>query len=356
MTRRELTQYRQEHAYRKGVSAIFIVIFAALILSLIAVSFIGLMVKEEGRSTDDEQSQGAYDAAMAGVEDGKRVLLECLQGGSLKASSCNAINNGKCTTVIDSGVAGSAGQSEVQVTSSTSAGGTELNLAYTCVKINTKLPDYIKALNTSTNGGGDASLVVPLKPAGGADVSRVTLYWFSSDDSPTLQVPSTTVTDLPKLSTASWAATQPPVIRAQLIQFESGKMSQANFDNNAYAHTLYLYPTQTGASSFSFGSDSRRSGNAEPLLVTCDTSYGVSGYACQAQLNLPAIPGATNPRVAYLRLTSFYNNAHVRLTMQNSAGTTLNFDGVQSSIDSTGRANDLFRRVESRVEMGSNVP
>ena len=61
-----------------------------------------------------------------------------------------------------------------------------------------------------------------------------------------------------------------------------------------------------------------------------------------------------NAENAYLGLTSLYNGARYQITLLNS-GLPVDFAGVQSEIDSTGRANDLYRRVKTRVELKNSV-
>ena len=57
-------------------------------------------------------------------------------------------------------------------------------------------------------------------------------------------------------------------------------------------------------------------------------------------------------RTAYVRLTALYKSTHFRISL---VGTQ--FKGVQPSIDSTGRANDQYRRVEDRVDLvNTNFP
>lgn len=344
--------YRKaKHASQRGASAILIVIFATILLSLISVSFIGLMLNESSRSTDDEQSQGAYDAALAGIEDGKRVLLECLQGsGTSKTNACNAINGSPsaCIPFSEGGVVDPSGQPEVAV-SSFSSGSDDLNLAYTCVVVEPSTPDYLGVLNDN-----DSSAVIPLRSVSG--FSYVEIYWFDRNDADVPDVPSTAAAELPTLG-GSWSAERPPLLRVQMMQYESGDLSGADFDSDAYSHTLYLYPSQIGTTSLDFGVDSRRSGTSTPRLVVCsNASYPVSGYSCYARLTMPNIAGSLADRRAYLRLTSLYNGANYRIVLRNSTDDVVNFDNVQPSIDSTGRANDLFRRIETRVGVVSDIP
>ena len=343
----------QRNIMKRGVSAIFIVIFAAILLSLISLSFIGLMVREQGRSVDDEQSQGAYDAALAGIEDGKRALVECEKGNS---DACDAIAAKECDTVQEAniGIAPPAGVSEVAVNSGAT---TDINMAYTCVVVSRETPDYLGSVSSGTRGAGDAQLVIPLRPKSTDSFDRIILRWFTSSDaggSATATLPAVPAgASLPVLTTG-WPTEQPPIIRAQLIQFRDGHMSDADFDSEEHASTLYLMPSGVGLSSFDFDDDIRAIGTAAPKQVSsCSTAliYGGGKYACEAQLNLPAM----TDRVAYLRLSSFYNNADVQIIMRNGL-VDIDFDNVQPSIDATGRANDLFRRVETRVEFGSDFP
>ena len=78
-------------------------------------------------------------------------------------------------------------------------------------------------------------------------------------------------------------------------------------------------------------------------------------------LRLPNPIGGGSDRTAFLRLTPFYNATHFQIVLSNgdpsAAGGIIKFKDVQPIVDSTGRANDMFRRVESRVDLyNTNFP
>ena len=147
----------------------------------------------------------------------------------------------------------------------------------------------------------------------------------------------------------------------------------SNFDtvsgSQSDGATLFLYPTSQqniGAQSFT-AYDQRKTDVATdpapksslntPLPVSCASNLNAGGYACSAELILPQAIGAANngERNAFLRLVPFYNASHFRVTLWNgpvsATNTPVKFNAVQPEIDSTGRANDVFRRVQSRVDL-----
>ncbi|PID31557.1 hypothetical protein CR983_00535 [Candidatus Saccharibacteria bacterium] len=319
------------------MTALFIVIFASLLLSIMTVGFISIITSDQQRSTDDEQSQSAYDAALAGVEDGKRVLSAC-QDGDLAA--CQAIRRGDCNTVQASGVEGAPTDDEVVLKSTVFGDGSQLNQAYTCVVINEDTPDYLATISA------DESILVPLRS--NQYFSKVAISWYTEKDAVAPR-PVNAIPALPSLS--EWLPVgRPPLLRTQLVQYNDGTILPSNFDANDYAHTLYLYPT-TQVSALAFGYDVRRVGSLDLQRARCsDGSFPLLGYACQAVIDLPGNNTSFAQRAGFLRLTSIYSGTHVRVQLQNDSGDVVDFAGIQPAIDSTGRANDLFRRVEARVE------
>ena len=63
-----------------------------------------------------------------------------------------------------------------------------------------------------------------------------------------------------------------------------------------------------------------------------------------------SLPSGTDPaRFHYLTLASVYRDTSFEVRLLNGAD-TVQFKNVQPEIDVTGRANDVFRRLVSRVE------
>ena len=87
--------------FHKGGVSIFIVVIVAVLVSIVSVSFLRLMLRDQEQASRLDLSQSAYDSAQAGVEDAKRFLhryqQECGGGVNLATDTCKkmqtALNN-----------------------------------------------------------------------------------------------------------------------------------------------------------------------------------------------------------------------------------------------------------------------
>jgi Tfp pilus assembly protein PilX len=341
---------------QSGAVSLFVVIFAALLMTIVTVSFIQLMIKDQEQATASDLSQSAYDSAQAGVEDAKRLLLAVQKCGASTDATCNkyreALASGKCSTLSDSSLVGQVnGETIIQQ----DAEDASLDQAYTCVKIDTTPPNYERGIKMHE------SAVVPL--IGTSSFDEIEISWFSHDDvSPgttSLRFPDSSVDklNLPPVGTA-WEADNPAMLRTQLIQTSGGfdlNQFDASSGDNSNANTLFLYPTSLpGLGPTNFFSDARRAGSASPTPVSCVSTFATGEeYACKMKLKLPnPIGGDRDSRIAYLRLSALYNDAHFAITLHDTAsGKDVDFNNVQSEVDSTGRASNLFRRIQTRVEL-----
>jgi Tfp pilus assembly protein PilX len=334
----------------KGAVSIFVVVFTALLITIVTVSFVRLMVREQQRASNNDLSQSAYDAALAGVEDAKRALsmYDPSAAGNPDLQRCNGI----ARYVVAGGAVND--YKEVQV------GASNLNQAYTCVKVELETDTYEKS------AGADELQLIQLKSK--QPFSKVVLEWYSSEDvtdEASVDIPASDP-DRQLVPNDEWRKNRPPLLETQLVQTAASfSLSQfdAASDVKSNTNTLMLYPMNVTTSEHSIGSIDVRRGaeNSTPTATRCIQLVGTGAtYACTAVIVLPdPIGGNASSRSkdnTYLRLVPRYNSTHYRITLKDDTNGMVKFDGVQPRVDSTGRASNLFRRVTARIELaGANV-
>lgn len=346
-------------SYKRGAVSIFIVVFTALLISIITVSFIRIMIRDQQRATDSDLSNSAMDSARAGVEDAKRALQKYYNASTPSARTQleNIFASGRCSTAAEILYAKAPQSPEVQV------GDASLNQAYTCVKIALNTDDYTGVT------GADQQKVVHLRSV--SSFSSIRIEWFNkddiSDDFTNFNIAnSTSLNQL--MAQKDWPANRPPILETQFFQYNTGSFGLSSFDDNgaggdagkSNTNTLFLYPSNlpvTTPSTAQFITDARRSSsNDAPRATKCvanpsSVSSWDSNYACRMDITVPQpIGGDENTRDAYLRIVPRYNGMHYRISLRTASGAVVKLKGVQPAVDSTGRASDLFRRVQARVE------
>ncbi len=359
---------------QSGAVSLFVVIFAILLMSVVTVSFIRIMTQDQSQASSNDLSQSAFDSSQAGAEDAKRALLKYNESctGISPASWCGQFVSGidECNAsirtagVIKAGdvapTEGGSGTGEIKVQQSTSVDvdgnsiDKALDQAYTCVTMQLDTDDYVGSLTPND------SVLIPLLVTDQTRLTTVTVEWFNRDD---VANPAGTVnvanTSGSQPLTDPWPADRPPVMRTQFMQvgnsFKLSDFDSTSASSESNSNTLFLYPARNGFSTAPFSTNVRKSptGNSipadasnTPLPSKCQTSVSSGNLACKITLDLPApVRGGTMAK-AYLRLTSMYTSAHYRITVDGTQ-----FKNVQPIIDSTGRANDVLRRVESRVDL-----
>ncbi len=327
----------QQNSQQRGAVSLFIVIFTALLITTITIGFMQLMVRDQRQAMYSDLSDSAYDSAMAGVEDAKRALLMHQDCVGRNTPSCDniraAISAGECSTL--SAILSTDGTIQQRL------GDEKLEQAYTCVKITQDTRDYLGTIDNS------AMKLIPLR--GTSDFDKIVVSWALSKSGESFTLPADGVTSLPKEG-EDWPDTHPALLRAQLINGHDS-FRLGDLDSSGYSNTLFLYPSNVGVTSSLFTADGRRgAANGAPLAVDCNATVSSGAYACSMTFDVGVIRAGS--QTAFLNLMALYNATDYRVELMN--GTTIvPFDSVQPEVDSTGRANDLFRRVVSRVELNN---
>lgn len=292
----------------------------------------------------------------------------------------------------------SEGSGEVMIEESVGSGN-NMSQAYTCVKIEKELSDYRTTLSSANQ-----MKAVKVKFAGVSanDISSVKVSWFTNQDN--------TTSDL-KYSNFSVdgqgngnvvfgglggenGASAPPTISLAMIQ-TGATFSLDSFEKTVGRQTnrgmVYLVPAKNEDLSKISGqpegyvkvgdgkinedgflkSNDKAARNL-PYVVGCNPGSGTD-FVCSVEIALPKpIDGDRNNNTFVFVVGLPYGTPSTDVSLEficadgakcgaqtitNDDGTEqesytgiATLDGVQISIDSTGRANDMYRRVEARLE------
>lgn len=373
---------QQKRDRQTGAVSLFVVIFTALLFVAVTVGFTVLMLSDQQQSTDNDLAQSALDSANAGTEDAKRVLAQysdCQERGSNSGACANirtALEANQCNTV-NAALGSPSDQSERKVQQTeTDDNAAALQQAYTCVKVTPNTDTYVG----KTRSEGDIRLV-PLKTDGVA-FNTVEINWLKRDDI-NLEGGDPEFTPLPDYSgitdqnqanaylrlptKADWRdGRRGSVLRVGAIQYQPGSVNLNDLDDKARA--VFLYSGSTGISGAITGAINLDTADLHrPLTSPNQTGFDskiynypsevrcgnvTEGYMCRTFVSLPS--GMDTTQSHYLTLASIYRDTSFEIRLLNttlsSDDKTVQFKNVQPEIDVTGRANNVFRRVVSRVE------
>lgn len=311
-------------ANESGFAALVIAIILVLVLSLITVGFAQLMRREERSALDKQLSSQAYYAAESGVNAATKAINDGYKGG-------------KSTCGPDASIPG-LGDNSVKFTS----GNNPTGATFPCLLINPAppqlhydpiLPTVSRTIEFTAIDSGDNP----------APVSSIKISWQDSGNNHNF---ISNCNNFPP--TANWPYIG--MLRAQLIPLVAGSLDRTTLSNNAF--TGFFCPN-SGTLANNTGSYLGSIGTTNAGVVLNGNCRTASTPNCS--ITISDLPG--NQATFFLNLRSLYGATAVTISAYNGS-TQLRLKGAQTLIDSTGKAQDVLRRVQVRVASsnGFDIP
>lgn len=306
-----------------GLVSIIVTMVMMLVLSVTVVGFALLMRREQRQSLDRQLNSQALYAAEAGINDAAKAINDLLAAGSAVPAkkTCPPASPPSPYTMSST-----VGASNV--------------ISYSCLLID-PAPEFLKY----DNADGTAKVI----PINGVDasgnpvaVNGLQISWEPKDGSTVSGCPPAGL-NLPPAG--SWSCNT-GLLRVDLVPTPAPPASfGANGRDylNANVRSFFLFPGGGGPSPNMAG----------PTGVKVGSSCA-AGPAPQLQCKVTITGmGAAN---YYMRLMSLYKPAAVVIKPSGGVGGATALAGAQAVVDSTGKANDVLRRLQARISLSPLGP
>jgi hypothetical protein len=300
---------------QNGMVSILVTMLIMLFLSVIIIGFAKFIQREQRQALDRQLSTQAFYAAETGINDAKNAINAMGAATIPPKPGCGNDANYTLNPTIDAAT----------------------KTGYTCILIN-PAPGSLQYGNIDTS----KSTVIPLVLSNPADtIANLTLSWQAGDGSTDFNCPDSAagLPNAPDLTpTGGWTCGT-GILRVDLVPFGAG-VTRDNLGNSLF--NAFLYPVSGGGTATAAYSGSK----ANMFKVTCTS--GTTPKYCKFTIT------GVNTNRAYLRLKSVYINSSIDIAATVTSGGAASFVGTQVVIDSTGKANDVLRRIQVRIPLDAS--
>ncbi len=296
----------------RGIASIIIVMIIIMILTLFVLAMARNAQREQRQALDRQLSSQAFYAAESGVNDTTNYVRENLT--TLPAEKT------KCDT----------GEFPGFPTEPLTADNV---VKYTCVLYDLT-PEVLEYANINSSGKN-----IPLQNANDQGISNLTVSWESPQGGNNISGCSFSDNRLPQ----SWPdSCDIGMLRIEI--FQAHNMSRDNLINNAY--TVFVYPSNSSEGTTEFGWGQGNTGLSQQGIVAHASCQDSRSPKCQITINNAGITGGS---IKYMRVRTLYkDSSRVTVSAESTSG-KVEFKNAQMVIDSTGKANDVLRRIRVHV-------
>ena len=301
-----------------GMVSILVSMIMIIVISLIVLGFSKLSRSNQQTALDRQLSTQAFYAAETGINDAKAYVL----------SNPTAPSSANCNDYIN-----------------TLGNKNKLNgddIAYTCLVVNNE-PPSIKYATIPVNSAVSTPLF-----SKSVNITRLNISWQANAAGSLNSASCSSGTNLPSVlgGSTNWDCAY-GLLRLDLMPVTSATGAAALANTT---RTFYFKPSNGGSGQVAvsgngvngFSSTSAR-GTLSPVLCSSATK------TCSVRLDLS---GVASQRNYYARISAVYKDLQsISISGQSSAVT---FTGSQVIIDSTGKARDVLRRLQTRVSLTGN--
>jgi Tfp pilus assembly protein PilX len=323
---------------QQGFAAIIIAIVLLVVLSLITVGFAQLMRDNQRQALDKQLSQQAYYAAESGVNTATKAITA---GFTSEKKDCGVLSDGDINALPADQRIGAAFLKSNQVGNS--------DTTFSCLLINPNPPtvEYGSVNNdqskVTTITGGDPSTLAD------TPIGTIQINWQARDGGSTFADNSdytANPTKLPPL--ADWTSAT-GVLRFSVTSLDS--TSGAVGLTSKFAMQAFVYPINSSSDPVTY--------NYKAYLSN-DSNGPILAGSCKADrkpLNCAVNITGLNTTSILVDLRSIYHDSKVSISVFRDSGghaSTVAADQLaikhaQTLIDSTGKSQDVLRRIQVRL-------